>query len=404
MTSISAVAPTLREGAREARRHVPRRGPSRRLVVILAVLTVLLGSLGWLWLRTSGLVAVDTVEVEGVSGPGAAQIRANLTRAAESMTTLDVSMSRLMASVAPLRVVRALHVSTSFPHKMRIVVDESPVVALLVWPGSSTPATSDGLLVPGAPLPSSMPTVSVSTPPRGDAVSNPVALAELDVLGGAPSGLRAQVTKVFDGPEGLTASLRGGPDLWFGDDARPQAKWLAAERVLADAGAQGISYIDVRAPQRPAAMLAGGPTTGQSGLSGSAVAGDSSSALDQALIDAATTGAAPSGEASDVTSPVLDSSGGYDSVNVSDAGSPAGNTGAPSGNAGSASSVATSSDSTAGPPASSPSGNTGAGTAGDVAPSDSTASASDGGASDGGATDGASGAVATGTNGAASAP
>ena len=68
----------------------------------------------------SSLVAVKRVTVVGVSGRDARQIRAALTAAAHNMTTLDVKMSALRTAVAPYPVVKHLHVSTDFPHRMRI--------------------------------------------------------------------------------------------------------------------------------------------------------------------------------------------------------------------------------------------------------------------------------------------
>jgi cell division protein FtsQ len=55
------------------------------------------------------------------------------------------------------------------------------------------------------------------------------------------------------GSRGLTAALRDGPVLFFGDAARLRAKWTAIVRVLADRSSAGATYLDVRLPERPAA-------------------------------------------------------------------------------------------------------------------------------------------------------
>ena len=47
--------------------------------------------------------------------------------------------------------------------------------------------------------------------------------------------------------------MRDGLLVYFGDDARPHAKWLALARVLADPSSDGSRYVDVRLPERPAA-------------------------------------------------------------------------------------------------------------------------------------------------------
>ena len=52
--------------------------------------------------------------------------------------------------------------------------------------------------------------------------------------------------------------MRNGLLVYFGDAARPHAKWLSLARVLADPSSAGASYVDVRVPERPAAGFAGG--------------------------------------------------------------------------------------------------------------------------------------------------
>jgi cell division protein FtsQ len=51
----------------------------------------------------------------------------------------------------------------------------------------------------------------------------------------------------------MRITLRNGPLLEFGDDARARAKWIAAARVLGDPRSAGASYLDVRVPERPVA-------------------------------------------------------------------------------------------------------------------------------------------------------
>jgi cell division protein FtsQ len=76
----------------------------------------------------------------------------------------------------------------------------------------------------------------------------------VQVVGLAPEPLRTRIRSVsFKAGSGIVAKLAAGPDLIFGDASRLPAKWMAAARVLAAAGARGASYIDVRLPERPAA-------------------------------------------------------------------------------------------------------------------------------------------------------
>ena len=56
-----------------------------------------------------------------------------------------------------------------------------------------------------------------------------------------------------------------GPRLILGAGDRARAKWVAAARVLGDAGSQGATYVDVRLPEQPAA---GGFSGGQPSTTG----------------------------------------------------------------------------------------------------------------------------------------
>jgi hypothetical protein len=68
-----------------------------------------------------------------------------------------------------------------------------------------------------------------------------------------------------DAAHGLTAQLRGGPAIYFGDGTEARAKWRAALEVLADPGSAGATYIDVTDPRRPAAGAGGGGSAASAG-------------------------------------------------------------------------------------------------------------------------------------------
>ena len=109
-----------------------RRLGSRVKVGIAVLAAVLLLGGAWLWVRDSSLVAVRRVSIAGVYGPDAGQIRSALRLAALNMTTLDVRQGQLRMAVAPYPIVKDLHVSTQFPHGMRIdVVEQLPLGALV---------------------------------------------------------------------------------------------------------------------------------------------------------------------------------------------------------------------------------------------------------------------------------
>jgi len=267
----------------------------RRLRVALCALPIMLVLLGggWLWFRDSPLVAVRDVQISGVQGGDAARVQSALTAAARGMSTLDVNVGALRAAVAPLRVVRSLSVHTSFPHGLRIDVVEQPPVAELVATGGPTAVAADGAVLGAGLLAGGLPSIHVGglTPPPGGHVAGTTLRAQLSVLGAAPRMLLGWVQRVFEGPEGLTVTMHGGVDIYFGNATRARAKWLAAARVLADPRSAGATYVDVRLPERPAAGTSapGGLQAANAG-SGQVSASDPSSAALAATLDEAVAG------------------------------------------------------------------------------------------------------------------
>ncbi len=230
-------------------RRLPRLGP-RALAAIAAILA--LGAGGWWWLRNSSLVAVQRVTVVGVHGPDAVQIRSALATAAHNMTTLNVNMSALRTAVAPFPVVRQLHVSTSFPHEMRIQVREQVPVAVVAIAGRQTRVAGDGTLLHDTDSPATLPTITLTVAPGGTHLTG-VALSEVRLLAAAPYAMLAKISQASSGSIGLQVQLRRGPRLYFGGDRQLRAKWSVATAVLSDPGSAGADYIDVTDPARPAA-------------------------------------------------------------------------------------------------------------------------------------------------------
>jgi cell division protein FtsQ len=258
----------------------PRRRARKRLVraaVALPLVAALAGG-GWVWLRDSSLVAVRQVTVTGQSGPDARPIRAALTAAARTMTTLDVNRGELLTAVAPYPVVRDVLVSTRFPHGMRIrVVEQIPVGAVVVA-GRATTVASDGTLLADVPVKPWYPQIPLRVPPGGARVTDPIAHAAVAALAAAPYGVLSRIRRVTeDSTHGLIAELRGGLRIYFGEPTELAAKWTAALTVLAAPGSAGAAYIDVTDPQRPAAGAGADRPTAPVLLSAGATGGLSSS-------------------------------------------------------------------------------------------------------------------------------
>lgn len=230
---------------------------SNRVVLsatIVALLALPLLGGGWLWLRGSSLVAVEHVHITGVHGPEAIEIRAALNDSAKHMSTMDFNAGVLRSAVTSYAVVAAVRARTSFPHSVSISVSERPPVAVLVSAGQRTAVAADGTVLGPALLSISLPSVSGSVEPApGARLREPAALAAVTVLGAAPAPLARFVTRVYEGPEGLTVAMRNGLLVYFGNDTRPHAKWLSLARVLVSPSSAGALYIDVRLPERPAA-------------------------------------------------------------------------------------------------------------------------------------------------------
>jgi cell division protein FtsQ len=221
---------------------------------VLAVVGALYG--GWLMLRDAPLFRVEKVTVSGLGSSVAPAVAARLEEAGRGMTTTHVDLAALDGAVAPYTVVKSLRVHTEFPHGLSIKVIEQLPVASLVVGSTSLSVAADGVVVHGVDgPPQGLPTVIGQRLPSTDRVSDPASLEGLAVVALAPTPLRKAITQVGQSPSGLTAYLRNGPALYFGDATRLHAKWAAVARVLADPQSRGASYLDVELPDRPAAGI-----------------------------------------------------------------------------------------------------------------------------------------------------
>jgi cell division protein FtsQ len=230
-------------------RSVPRL--PRWAVWALALLALLV--VGLMWLRDSSLVAVQKVQVVGLSGPETARVTRQLESAAHDMTTLHVRGDQLKSVVEPYPVVKDLRVSADFPHGLKITVVENTPVAAVITEGAKTPVSADGTLLRGADQ-RDLPVVPMSTPPGGQKVADATARDAIAALAAAPTALRARTVRATTTKQnGLTITLQDGPELRFGAADRLAAKWAAAAAVLSSEDSRGATYLDLRYPERPAA-------------------------------------------------------------------------------------------------------------------------------------------------------
>lgn len=254
----------------------------KRWLLAAAALCLLLAAVYQYWFRDSWLVAVDRVTVSGLTTEDAPRVRAALTTAARSMTTLHVDHDDLERAVEAYPAVRGLEPSPDFPHTLRIRVFEHHPAAIAITDGGRVAVAGDGTVLRDLPVEGRLPTIRADGTIRGERLEDPAALTAARVAGAAPAPLRGRLETVRVRKEkGLVLLLRDGPELIFGEGIRIRAKWTAAARVLADRAAAGASYIDVRLPGRPAAgglpaetvtPVAPAGTTGYSAPGGAATA------------------------------------------------------------------------------------------------------------------------------------
>jgi cell division protein FtsQ len=199
------------------------------------------------WLRDSSLVAVERVEVTGVTSSDAARVRAAITSAARDMTTLHVDREALDRAVAGYPVVRKLEVAPDFPHGLTVHVIEYEPAAIAVSDAGHVPVAGDGTILRGVAVKGSLPTVEVEGALGTDFLVDRTARGAAAVAGGAPAVLRARIEDVQRrSDDGYVAELRDGPELIFGSGRDARAKWTGAARVLAESSSAGATYLDLR--------------------------------------------------------------------------------------------------------------------------------------------------------------
>ncbi len=287
----------VRPGGDLALEILRSRSRAVRGTICLVLALPLLGGV-WMWLRASSLVAIRHVHIAGVHGPDAIAIRAALDRSAEGMTTMRFSAAALRAAVAGYPIVASVSARPSFPHGVSIQVTERPPVAVLVAPGERSAVAADGTVLGPALASSALPAIAArSVPAPGKRIVESAPLAAATVLGAAPAALLRYVVRVYEGDEGLTAQMRNGLLVYFGDATLPHAKWLSLARVLSSSEATGALYVDVRLPSRPAAGFTLAPPAPATATAASRIGGADPTAATLAERLAQATGTGPSGAA-----------------------------------------------------------------------------------------------------------
>ena len=213
----------------------------------------------FLWLRDSSLVAVNNVDVVGVTSGDREQIVGELTRIAEQQTTLHADPGAIERAAAAFPTIAGVTVDPNFPHGMRIEISERPPALIVRSGGDELAVAADGTLLTGveAADPDSLPSLELDKAPTGARLSGEP-LQEALVLGAAPPPLAPLIEGVrVDQDYGVEVTLRGEIPIRFGSGASADQKWAAAAAVLADPKLDALLYADVRVPERPTVGGAG---------------------------------------------------------------------------------------------------------------------------------------------------
>lgn len=220
-----------------------------RLVALLAI--ALTAVAGWTWLRTSSLVEVTDVSVNGAGGDR--ELVSTLEQTATGMSTLDVDAGMLAEAVEGFPAVASVGAEADFPHGLAIEVELRRPVAWAESSGEKIGIAADGTPLPGVAIPASafeLPGGEAFV--SGDAASEEQAM--LLVASAAPPELGALISSVDHAPStGPVVVLEPGVEVRFGNRNQARAKWSAAAAVLADPTLTSLTYLDVSIPTRPAA-------------------------------------------------------------------------------------------------------------------------------------------------------
>jgi cell division protein FtsQ len=220
----------------------------RRPLLRVAIAVLLVASVAWvLW--ASPLLAVRTIQVDGVAGLPAAVVRQSA--GIESGTPLlrvDVAAAR--ARVERLPQVASATVNLGWPDRVVITVTERVAVAVVGPPGQRSLVDATGVLfdtISGSPPSGVVPIEVDHAGPR-----DPATAAVLSAVTALPHALRTTVARAAaTGAGEVTLTLADGTTVRWGTSERSAAKGAALAGLLQqiDAGQlDRATTIDVSTP------------------------------------------------------------------------------------------------------------------------------------------------------------
>jgi cell division septal protein FtsQ len=252
--ALAGSLPSPLQALRGLGNRIPSKKRSARIVAILTVVLVVLAAIA----IYSPLAHPRNLEVNGITGSSASEIRDALQVAGKSQSTFAVSESDLMKSVAEYPEVAGVKIHAHPPFRLDLDVIMRPPVARVQIGGRTFVVAGDGTVLQRA---------GATAVPKIDATIAGVELHETRVTGGtgalrilaaAPEPLLDLARTIRAGHSGLEIEMKRGPRLIFGNSTDAADKWAAAATVLASGPATRATYIDLRVPARPAVGGLGG--------------------------------------------------------------------------------------------------------------------------------------------------
>jgi cell division septal protein FtsQ len=242
--------------------------PGLRLLVLVAGVLLVLGigsAFGYRALRDSSLFAVHDVVVTGAGPALASQVQAAVRESAGTRGLLALNAGKLARAIEVVPGVHVARVDRDFPSTLRVTIWPEHAVALAVHGHDRVVVSASGRVlrrIDNRSKPPNLPRVPLKrdVPKPGAQILDPEVLSQISAVDAIPESFGARVAwSKLDPNHGLELQLNW-PKLWIrlGPSVDLQQKLRAAALVLRAyptvAARQGLSYVDVSAPARPAVM------------------------------------------------------------------------------------------------------------------------------------------------------
>ena len=207
--------------------------------------------------RQTSLLAVQRIQVQGVSGVLAGQVEAAL-EPLQGRSLLRVSSADVAERLIQLPEVETATIDRAFPHVLRVSITTARRVAVLRQGKSAYVVSERGRILAAVPrtVQPLLPRIWVPTTTDlgvggtvGDARLVAAVHAATAVFRDGVGGLRVRF--IQSGEDELTYTLRNGLEVRLGTLQQLPLKLAIARRILA--GGTARRYVDVSVPERPVA-------------------------------------------------------------------------------------------------------------------------------------------------------